>query len=106
MGANYRMPQVTTAPLPTCIYNLRHSAWLVSPELFMGGRPQAASLVQGLRPRNAPLQNHRPPTVCAHSSSVSSQLCLPPHLPPQPTDHRPLISGVPLTTGVPLKTNN
>jgi len=32
----------------------------------MGGRPQAASLVQGLRPRNAPLQNHASPTVCLH----------------------------------------
>ena len=30
---------------------------------YMGGRPQAASLVQGLRPRNAPLQNHPSPTV-------------------------------------------
>ena len=30
---------------------------------IMGGRPQAASLVQGLRPRNAPLQNHPAPTV-------------------------------------------
>jgi len=37
----------------------------------MGGRPQAASLVQGLRPRNAPLQNHRSPTLCAHSSSAA-----------------------------------
>ena len=29
----------------------------------MGGRPQAASLVQGLRPRNAPLQKHASPTM-------------------------------------------
>ncbi len=54
MGVNYRMPLATTKPRPTRISNLRHSAWLPSPELFMGGRPQAASLVQGLRPRNAP----------------------------------------------------
>ena len=54
MGVNSRVPQMTTKPRPTCISNLRHSAWLLSPELFMGGRPQAASLVQGLRPRNAP----------------------------------------------------
>jgi len=33
----------------------------------MGGRPQAASLVQGLRPRNAPLQNHASPTGRLHS---------------------------------------
>ncbi len=32
--------------------------------LYMGGRAQAPSLVQGLRPRNAPLQNHLSPTVC------------------------------------------
>ena len=32
---------------------------------YMGGRPQAASLVQGLRPRNAPLQKHASPTVFA-----------------------------------------
>ncbi len=32
----------------------------------LGGRPQAASLVQGLRPRNAPLQNRASPTVCLH----------------------------------------
>ncbi len=38
---------------------------------FMGGRAQAPSLVQGLRPRNAPLQNHRSPTLCAHSSSAA-----------------------------------
>ncbi len=44
----------------------------------MGGRPQAASLVQGLRPRNAPLQNHRSPTLCAHSSSAAPPTCLPP----------------------------
>ncbi len=30
----------------------------------MGGRAQAPSLVQGLRPRNAPLQKHASPTVC------------------------------------------
>jgi len=34
----------------------------------MGGRPQAASLVQGLRPRNAPLQKHASPTVCLYRS--------------------------------------
>ena len=54
---------------------------------ILGGRPQAASLVQGLRPRNAPLQNHPSLTVCAHSSSVSSQQCLLPHLPSHATDH-------------------
>jgi len=37
----------------------------------MGGRPQAASLVQGLRPRNAPLQNHRSPTVRLHTSGAA-----------------------------------
>ena len=40
-------------------------------DCHMGGRPQAASLVQGLRPRNAPLQNHPSPTLCAHSSRVA-----------------------------------
>jgi len=30
----------------------------------MGGRAQAPSLVQGLRPRNAPRQKHASPTVC------------------------------------------
>jgi len=44
----------------------------------MGGRAQAPSLVQGLRPRNAPLQNHRSPTLCAHSSSAAPATCLPP----------------------------
>ncbi len=44
----------------------------------MGGRPQAASLVQGLRPRNAPLPNHRSPTVSAHSSSAAPPTRLPP----------------------------
>jgi len=44
----------------------------------MGGRPQAASLVQGLRPRNAPLQNHRSPTVSAHSSSTAPATWPPP----------------------------
>ena len=43
---------------------------------FMGGRPQAASLVQGLRPRNAPLQNHPSPTLCAHSSRAAPAACL------------------------------
>ena len=37
----------------------------------MGGRPQAASLVQGLRPRNAPLQNHRSPTPRRDASSAA-----------------------------------
>ena len=32
----------------------------------LGGRAQAPSLVQGLRPRNAPLQNRASPTVCLH----------------------------------------
>jgi len=40
----------------------------LSPFVYMGGRPQAASLVQGLRPRNAPLQNHASPTGCLHRS--------------------------------------
>jgi len=39
----------------------------------MGGRPQAASLVQGLRPRNAPLQNprrsHPPSSLLARRSN-------------------------------------
>jgi len=43
----------------------------------MGGRPQAASLVQGLRPRNAPLQNHPSPTLCAHSSIAAPTTWLP-----------------------------
>jgi len=42
----------------------------------MGGRPQAASLVQGLRPRNAPVPNHRSPTLCAHSSRAAPATCL------------------------------
>jgi len=37
----------------------------------MGGRPQAASLVQGLRPRNAPLQKDAPSTVRRNSSGAS-----------------------------------
>jgi len=37
----------------------------------MGGRPQAASLVQGLRPRNAPLQKHASSTVRLISSGLS-----------------------------------
>ncbi len=37
----------------------------------MGGRPQAASLVQGLRPRNAPLQNHRSPTLRPDASRAA-----------------------------------
>ena len=44
----------------------------------MGGRPRAASLVQGLRPRNAPLQNHPSPTVSAYSSSAAPLTWLPP----------------------------
>ncbi len=53
----------------------------------MGGRAQAPSLVQGLRPRNAPLQKHASPTVCLlrnlsagehdgalHTSSVTKSL--------------------------------
>jgi len=39
------------------------------------------SLVQGLRPRNAPLQNHRAPTLSAQSSSAA-----PPTWPP-PTEY-------------------
>jgi len=44
----------------------------------LGGRAQAPSLVQGLRPRNAPLQNHRSPTVCDHSSGAPPPTWLPP----------------------------
>ncbi len=51
---------------------------LSPPHCHLGGRPQAASLVQGLRPRNAPLQNHRSPTVCARSNGVASATWLPP----------------------------
>ena len=40
---------------------------------YMGGRPQAASLVQGLRPRNAPLQNHASPTVCLHRNVTAGE---------------------------------
>jgi len=47
----------------------------------MGGRAQAPSLVQGLRPRNAPLQNHRSPTVSAHSSSAAPPTWLPAEYP-------------------------
>ena len=45
---------------------------------ILGGRPLAASLVQGLRPRNAPLQNHPSPTLCAHSSRAAPATWLPP----------------------------
>ena len=33
---------------------------------FLGGRPQAASLVRGDSPRNAPLHRHAPPHVFRH----------------------------------------
>ena len=36
--------------------------------LQLGGRPQAASLVRGDSPRNAPLQNQAPPPVCRQAS--------------------------------------
>ena len=36
--------------------------------LQLGGRPQAASLVRGDTPRNAPLQNQAPPPVCRQAS--------------------------------------
>ena len=39
--------------------------------LQLGGRPQAASLVRGDTPRNAPLQNHAPPTVRRIPSSAA-----------------------------------
>ena len=52
---------------------------LFLPPLFYFGRSGLRpSLVQGLRPRNAPLQNHRSPTVCAHSSSAAPPTWLPP----------------------------
>jgi len=44
----------------------------------MGGRPQAASLVQGLRPRNAPLQNHASPTLRIQRSRAASATWQPP----------------------------
>ena len=43
----------------------------------MGGRAQAPSLVQGLRPRNAPLQNHPSPP----SHAVPDTVLHPPHFP-------------------------
>ena len=46
---------------------------------FVDGRPQAASLVQGLRPRNAPLQKHASPTGAPSSRRYACPaVCLPP----------------------------
>ncbi len=51
----------------------------ILPSLFYYGRSGLRpSLVQGLRPRNAPLQNHRSPTLCAHSSRAAPATRLPP----------------------------
>jgi len=46
--------------------------------LYFGRSGLRPSLVQGLRPRNAPLQNHRSATVCAHSSRAAPATWLPP----------------------------
>jgi len=46
--------------------------------LYFGRSGLRPSLVQGLRPRNAPLQNHPSPTVCTHSSSTAPTTWPPP----------------------------
>ncbi len=120
------------APATPPYKTMPHRPCLLFPSIVSGERsllppccliPLTLAVPQPLTPavppqfpcRSAPPQ--RPPTkpsltdlVCAFqpcgSSSVSSQQCLLPHLPPQPTDHRPLISGVHLTTGVPLTTDH
>ncbi len=49
----------------------------ILPSLFYYGRSGLRpSLVQGLRPRNAPLQNHPSPTLCAPSSRAAPAVCL------------------------------
>ncbi len=101
----------TTQPLLICDPVRGERRCSLNSQLFYGRSGASALPCAGAAPPQ------RPPTKpsltdrvssfqpCG-SSSVSSQQCLLPHLPPQPTDQRPLISGVPLTTGVPLKTKN
>ncbi|GEM_PF-1067129 len=52
----------------------------LSPSLSSGRSGLRPSLVQGLRPRNAPLQNHRSPTVCAHSNGAAPATWPPPSI--------------------------
>ena len=71
---------------------------------YMGGRAFGPPLCRGCAPATPPYKTiaHRP--CLLFPSIVSGERCLLPHLPPQPTDHRPPTAEVtdhrPLTTAV------
>ena len=69
--------------------------------LFYGRSGLRPSLVQGLRPRNAPLQNHRSPTLCAHSSRAAPAAWLASSVSTPTCRLRPLTPAVPLQFSAP-----